>query len=91
MDIEVVGEKGNLRYLSEDRISSRILLATDDSGRWEELGRFEGELPVFYLYQAEEFGRLLEGKPTSLTTLREAAENLRFCLEVKCHVWGPPV
>jgi len=83
VDIEMVGEEGNIRYLAEDRDTSRILVARDDSGTWEEVERFQGELQNFYLRQAEEFGKLLEGKPTPLTTLREAADNLRFCLEVK--------
>ena len=88
VDVEMVGEEGNLRYISEGRDLSRILLARDDSGRWDETERFEGELPDFYLRQAEEFGKLLAGRPTPLTTLREAADNLKFCLELKRNV-GP--
>jgi len=81
--IEFAGTKGNLRYISENRYISKILFLDNDEGRWNEMGVFENEIKDYYLFQARNFINLLEGKKNTLTTIEEAAENLRFILEVK--------
>lgn len=81
--IEFAGMKGNLRYISENRYVSRILFSDNDEGRWSEMGVFENEIKDYYFYQAKNFINLLAGKDNTLTTIEEAAENLKFLLEVK--------
>ncbi|MCX7706313.1 MAG: Gfo/Idh/MocA family oxidoreductase [bacterium] len=80
--IDLAGTKGNLKYALATRFLSRILFADDDSGNWKQIDEFHNEIFDYYLFQANEFLNLLEGKPNELTTLEEAAENLRFILKV---------
>ena len=47
------------------------------------MGVFENEIKDYYFYQAKNFINLLAGKSHTLTTIEEAAENLKFLLEVK--------
>ncbi|HOK81028.1 MAG TPA: Gfo/Idh/MocA family oxidoreductase [bacterium] len=79
--IDLAGTKGNLKYVLVNRFLSRILFANDDSGEWKVLGEFRDEAKNYYVFQAEHFLELLEGKPNDFTTIEEAAENLKFILD----------
>lgn len=80
--IDLAGTKGNLKYTNVTRFLSKILFANDDSGTWQELNQFHNETVDYYFYQAQEFLNLLDGNTHELTTLQEAAENLKFIIEV---------
>ena len=45
--------------------------------------RFENEIKDYYFYQAENLLKLIERKKNTITTIKEAAENLEFCLKIK--------
>jgi len=81
--IELAGTKGNLRYISENKHLSEIFFCDNDKGKWKKLQEFENEIKDYYFYQAENFLNLLEGEKDTLTTLKEAIENLKFCLKIK--------
>ena len=80
--IDLAGEKGNLKYILITKSLSKILFADDDSGNWKLLFEFQNESQDYYLFQAQHLLRMLEGRPHDFTTLEEAAENLRFILEI---------
>lgn len=81
--IEIVGENGTLRYIMDSREKAIITFSDNDTGKWEELGRFENEIFDYYLNQAKNFYNLLEGKYNTLTTIEEAYINLEFILKLK--------
>jgi len=83
--IEIAGELGNLRYIMDSRTRIAITFSNDDAGRWENLAFFENEIPDFYLNQAKNFLNLLQGKSSTMTTIDEAAVNLKFLLKMKDH------
>ncbi|MGQ9644460.1 MAG: Gfo/Idh/MocA family protein [Ignavibacterium sp.] len=80
--IDIAGTKANLKYVLVTRHLSKILFADDDSGDWKELYSFTDESQNCYYFQAEHFYELLQGREHNFTTIEEAAENLRFILEV---------
>jgi len=67
----------------DSRTKAAITLSNDDTGRWEELASFENEIPDFYLNQAKNFLNLLQGKRNTMTTIEEAAVNLKFLLKMR--------
>ncbi|HOJ31711.1 MAG TPA: Gfo/Idh/MocA family oxidoreductase [bacterium] len=79
--VDLAGTRGNLKYVLVTKSLSRILFADDDSGEWKVLHEFKDEAKNYYLYQAEHFLELLDGKPNDFTSIEEAAENLRFILD----------
>lgn len=44
---------------------------------------FKNKIKSYYFYQGENFLSLLEGGKNTLTTLKEAIENFKFCLKIK--------
>ncbi|MCM8817827.1 MAG: Gfo/Idh/MocA family oxidoreductase [Candidatus Omnitrophica bacterium] len=80
--IDLAGTKGNLKYTLATRFLSKILFSNDDSGNWQEIVCFHDEIFDYYLYQAQEFLKMLDGEICELTTLEEAAENLKFIIDV---------
>ena len=83
-NIEMVGEKGNLLF----NATGEILLATDDSGRWERLYQLAGGSPMElhekrFAMQANTFMDIVDGKDGPLTTLTEARANLQVALAAK--------
>lgn len=80
--IDIAGTKANLKYVLVTRYLSKILFADDDSGDWKELYSFTDEVQNWYYLQAEHFYEFLQGRNHNFTTIEEAAENLRFILEV---------
>lgn len=80
--IDLAGTRGNLKYIALTRFLSRILFADDDSGNWKQLAEFQNEIYDYYLFQAKQFLNMLDGVQSDLTTLEEAAENLRFILDI---------
>lgn len=80
---DFAGTAGNLKFVFVTRTLSKLYFSNDDSGHWEEIARFENEGLNYYYYQAENFYNFLIGRPSTFTTLEEAAENLRFVLGVR--------
>ncbi|HOC03151.1 MAG TPA: Gfo/Idh/MocA family oxidoreductase [bacterium] len=80
--IDLAGIDGNLKYVFVSKFLSKIFFANDDSGEWKQICEFRDEAQNYYFYQAEQFYMFLEGKHCDFTTIEEAAENLRFVLDV---------
>lgn len=85
--IELAGTKGNLKYISENKNISKILFSDNDE-RWEKIHIFKNEIKNYYIYQAENFLKLIKGRKNTFTTIKEAAENLKFCLKIKRRKYG---
>lgn len=84
-EIELIGTRGNLKYVNEGG-RHRIYLCQDDSNNWQELASFEVEGDVYYMGQAQNFLSVLEGNEEFPTTLQEGKRTLELALAAK--KWG---
>jgi len=81
-EIELVGNKGNLRYTVNKGIH-QISFCNSDENNWKEIASYNFTSDDPYIFQANEFLDAIEGKIKLPTDIKEAKEALIVALYVK--------
>lgn len=81
-EIELIGNKGNLRY-TINKGYHKITLCNSDENNWEEIASYNFTSDDPYIFQANEFLDAIEGKVKLSTSIEEAKKSLIVALSVK--------
>jgi predicted dehydrogenase len=81
-EIELIGTKGNLKYIAEGQ-EHKIFFCKDDSNLWQELANYRVGRDTYYLAQAQDFLAAIRGEREFPTSLLEGKRTLMIALLAK--------
>ncbi|NPV55021.1 MAG: Gfo/Idh/MocA family oxidoreductase [Firmicutes bacterium] len=82
VEIELIGNKGNLRYTVDGEMH-KISFCNSDANKWEEMGRYRITRDDPFIAQAHDFLDAIEGGGALPTSIEEARETLAVALAAK--------
>ncbi len=81
-EIELIGTRGNLKYITEGELH-KIRFCKDDSNLWQELASYRVGRDTYYLAQAQDFLAAIRGEREFPTSLLEGKRTLMIALLAK--------